>query len=380
MKNIMRPGFITLAMLMVVFSCNNLQKPVEKTNANELMKIEKEYYGMAGDEKVFLYSLKNPNGMEVKITNYGGIVTSVLVPDKDGTIEDIVLGFDSLDGYLGEHPYFGCIVGRYANRIAGGKFELDGKTYELATNNGPNHLHGGNAGFDKKIWNAADLVTTDSVALILEYTSPDGEEGYPGNLDVKVTYVLNNNNELKIFYEAVSDRPTPVNLTNHSYFNLAGAGSGDVLDHILMIDASRYTVVDETLIPTGELRPVENTPMDFSAPKMIGKDIGQVPGGYDHNFVLNNSGEFDKVAEVYHEESGRVLEVFTSEPGLQFYSGNFLDGSVKGKGGVGYQKHYGFCLETQHFPDSPNQPGFPDVILRPGEKYQYQTTYKFSTR
>ena len=372
--------FLAISSMIILFSCGGLQKPTEKTDEKDLMTIKKEYYGNVGDQMVYLYTLKNKNGLEVAITNYGGIITSILAPDHNGNFDDIVLGFDSLGGYLSEHPYFGCIVGRYANRIAKGKFELDGQEYELATNNGPNHLHGGVEGFDKKIWKATDIVKTDSIYLVLEYTSPDGEEGYPGNLNVKVTYVLNNENELKIFYEAKTDKHTPVNLTNHSYFNLAGAGKGNILDNKLLINADRYTVVDETLIPTGELRPVENTPMDFKNSKKIGKDLDQVKGGFDHNFVLNNQGKFSKVAEAFEPESGRVLEVFTAEPGIQFYSGNFLDGSVTGKNGRVYHQHYGFCLETQHFPDSPNQPDFPDVILKPGEKYQYQTTYKFSTR
>ncbi len=372
--------FLAIAPLFFLLSCNRLQKPVEKTNAKDLMTIKKDYYGNAGDSNVYLYTLKNNKGLEVAITNYGGIITSILAPDREGHFEDVVLGFDSLGGYLSGHPYFGCIVGRYANRIARGKFELDGKIYKLATNNGPNHLHGGEEGFDKKIWKATDIVKSDSVYLVLEYTSPDGEEGYPGNLDVKVTYVLNNENELKIYYEAQCDKPTPVNLTNHSYFNLAGAGSGNILDHELMIEADKYTVVDETLIPTGELRPVENTPMDFKNSKKIGKDLDQVKGGFDHNFVLNNKGKFSKVAEAFEPISRRVLEVFTSEPGIQFYSGNFLDGTETGKNNKTYHKHYGFCLETQHFPDSPNHPEFPEVILTPGEIYQHQTMYKFSTR
>ncbi len=342
------------------------------------MEISREHFGTVDGEPVYLYTLKNKNGMEVSITNYGGIVTSIGVPDKNGKLRDVVLGFDTLDKYLAGHPYFGCIAGRYANRIARGQFNLKGEKYQLATNNGPHHLHGGNKGFDKRVWDAKEHAGQDSVSLVLNLTSPDGEEGYPGNLEVRATYTLDNDDALTISYRAVTDQATPVNLTNHSYFNLKGAGNGDVLGHMLWIDADKYTVVDETLIPTGALRDVEGTPMDFRTPTAIGARIEQVEGGYDHNYVLNTGGSMKKIAEASAPESGIKLEVYTSQPGVQFYSGNFLDGSDTGKGGKPYYKHYGFCLETQHFPDSPNQPDFPSTILEPGDVYEHQTRYRIS--
>ncbi|MBU2651659.1 MAG: galactose mutarotase [Bacteroidetes bacterium] len=375
------PGrLLFTALILNFFSCNGPQQEPGESANHQIMQIERENFGVVDSTTVYLYTLRNEKGMEVSITNFGGIVTSIKVPDKNGEFADIVLGFDSLTPYTGEHPYFGCIVGRYANRIARGSFVLEGKTYTLATNNGPNHLHGGLAGFDKKIWKATDQVKNDTASLILEYTSPDGEEGYPGNLSVVVKYSLNNQNELIVSYRATTDAPTPVNLTQHSYFNLAGAGNGDILGHIMMIDADRYTEVDETLIPTGNLPLVEGTPMDFRKPEPIGSRIDQVTGGYDHNYVLNNEGEMRVVARVMEPESGRTLEVLTTEPGIQFYSGNFLDGSITGKQGKTYFKHYGFCLETQHFPDSPNQPGFPDAILEPGEDYKYTAIFRFSVQ
>ena len=343
--------------------------------------ITKEPFGQTAEgTAVDLYTLSNGSGLTAKITNYGGIVTSLVTPDREGTPGDVVLGFTSLDGYLAEHPYFGALIGRYGNRIAKGKFTLDGQTYTLATNNGPNHLHGGLKGFDKVVWKAEELPGQN--ALRLTYTSPDGEEGYPGTLTAIVTYTLTDENELKIDYEATTDKATPLNLTNHSYFNLAPNKAEDALAHELTIYADRYTVVDQTLIPTGELRPVKGTPMDFTSPHPIGERITQVEGGYDHNYVLNKpaAGEMALAATAYEPTSGRFMEVYTTQPGVQFYSGNFLDGTLTGKGNVVYKKHYGFCLETQHFPDSPNQPSFPSTILRPGEKYQQSTVYKFSTR
>ncbi|MCF8302190.1 MAG: galactose mutarotase [Bacteroidales bacterium] len=343
------------------------------------MSIAKEAFGKLEDgRKVDLYTLKNKNGIIMKITNYGGIITHWYVPDKNGKAEDIVLGYDSLDKYLRATPYFGAIVGRYANRIAEGKFTLKGKTYELAKNNGANHLHGGMQGFDKVLWTAESFETVDSVGLKLNYTSPDGEEGYPGNLDVEVIYALQDDNAFHVTYKATTDKATPINLSQHSYFNLSGV-KRNVLDHKVMIKAGKYTVVNENLIPTGELRQVENTPMDFTAPHTIGSRIEQVPGGYDHNYVLNKpeAGNLSLAARVSEPKSGRIMEIYTTEPGLQFYAGNFLDGQFVGKGKTLYKDHWGFCMETQHFPDSPNQPDFPSTILRPGETYYHYTEFRF---
>lgn len=333
-----------------------------------------------------LYTLSNGHGVEVVISNYGGIITSIKTPDQSGQFEEITLGFDTLRQYLDDNPFFGALVGRYGNRIAKGKFTLDGETYTLATNNMGNHLHGGLIGFDKVVWNAIVTERNKVPALRLTYTSPDGEEGYPGKLDVTVHYSLNQENELKIEFSAVTDKPTIVNLTNHTYFNLTGNAKRDILGHQLTINADRFVPVDETLIPTGELRPVEGTPFDFRTPTVIGERIDaedqQIAygGGYDHCWVLNRSPaseELSLAARAVEPTSGRTLEVFTSEPGVQFYSGNFLDGSLTGIGGVTYKKRYGFCLETQHFPDSPNQPNFPSTELRPGETYETQTIFKF---
>lgn len=374
---------ITLIIIFAITStaCNfDSEKNDQNKNINK-MTIEKEVFGNADGKEVFLYTLKNKNGMTVKITNYGGIVTSLLVPDKNGKFDDVVLGFNNLDDYLEGHPYFGAIVGRYGNRIANGKFTLNGEEYNLAINNGPNHLHGGVIGFDKVIWSAGEIKENNFIGLRISHLSKDGDEGYPGNLGIVIIYSLTNNNELKIEYNAVTDKATPVNLTHHSYFNLVGAGNGDILNHELMIDANRYTVVNSDLIPTGELKNVTGTPFHFTSLKRIGKDISDVEGGYDHNFVLNNfTGEIRKVVEVFEPVSERKMEVFTSEPGIQFYTGNFLDGTEIGKNNKIYKKHYGFCLETQHFPDSPNQPDFPSTILHPGETYSHKTTYKFSVK
>ncbi|MCK4763893.1 MAG: galactose mutarotase [Candidatus Aminicenantes bacterium] len=346
------------------------------------MSIKKEDFGKTGaGEKVDLYTLTNRNNMVVKITNYGAIVTSLPVPGKEGKLADVVLGFDTLKEYEAPHPYFGAIVGRVGNRIAKGKFTLDGVTYTLALNNGNHHLHGGIKGFDKVVWKAEEIKKENEVGIKLSYLSKDGEEGYPGNLAVTIVYSLTNDNELKINYLATTDKPTPVNLTHHSYFNLEGAGEGDVLEHLLTIPADTFAQADEELIPSGELLPVENTPLDFRRPAGIGNRIKEVPGGYDHNYVLNNTGgSLCFAARVEAPRSGRVMEVFTTEPGIQLYTGNFLDGSNKGKGGKVYHKHYGFCLETQHYPDSPNQPGFPSIILRPGQEYRHLTIYKFSLK
>ncbi len=350
--------------------------------------ITREIFGTTPDgTTVYLFTLKNSKGMEARITNYGGILVSLLVPDRSGKPADVVLGYDSLSQYIRDNPYFGCIVGRYGNRIAKGKFTLDGREYTLATNNGPNHLHGGIKGFDKVVWTPRELTSKEGPSLELTYLSKDGEEGYPGNFTAIVVYTLTGKNEIKISYTATTDKPTIVNLTHHSYFNLAGAGSGDILGHELMIDADRFTPIDSTLIPTGELRSVRGTPLDFTSPVAIGARIGEndpqlhFAGGYDHNFVLNGKGgKLSLAARAFEKTSGRVMEVFTTEPGLQFYSGNFLDGHNVGKGGKKYEHRYGFCLETQHFPDSPNKPQFPPTRLDPGKTYRTTTVYRFSVR
>ena len=370
MKNL-----LLIITLVAIVGCNNPQKEKEP-KTDKSMNIKKEIFGEVEGKKVQLFTLTNNAGLTAKITNYGGIVTSFLVPDKDGNFDDVVLGYDGLKGYLNETPYFGAIVGRYANRIARGKFTLDENEFKLATNNGPNHLHGGIKGFDKVVWEAEEYINEDGVGIKLHYLSKDGEEGYPGNLNVDVSYTLTNKNELKIEYKATTDKPTPINLSHHSYFNLSGTSGRDILDQKLWIHADKYTVVDETLIPTGELRDVTG-PMDFREPITVGNRIEKVEGGYDHNYVLNNNGNFGKVAELSDPKTGRVMEVYTSEPGMQFYSGNFLDGSINGKKGIVYTKYFGLCLETQHFPDSPNQPGFPNTILKSGEVFESITIYKF---
>ena len=347
--------------------------------------IKKNSFGKTTDGKaVEIYTLTNSKGVEAKITNYGAIVVSMRVPDKNGKFDDVVLGYDTLDGYLKDKTYFGGIVGRYANRIAKGKFSLDGKQYTLAVNNGENHLHGGIKNFETMVWKAKSSIVKDGASLELNYFSRDGEEGYPGNMKVKVIYTLTENNELKIEYTATTDKDTVVNLTNHSYFNLAGAGSGNILNHLMQINADRFTPTDSGSIPTGELRNVKSTPFDFSVPTAIGARIEdpdeqlKLGSGYDHNYVLNkNNQSLTLAAKVYEPTTGRGLEVFTTEPGVQFYSGNFLDG-VKGKNGKVYQKRDAFCLETQHYPDSPNQPQFPTTVLKPAQKYTQTTIYKFS--
>ena len=340
-------------------------------------------YGEVDGEKVTQYTLTNPSGMIVKIINYGATVTDIITPDKNGKMGNVVLGYDSLTGFLQTgNPYFGCIVGRYANRIANAKFTLDGKEYTLAPNNDGNTLHGGNKGFDKRVWKASDI-DTDSVSSIkFSYDSKDMEEGYPGNLHAEVVYTLTMNNELKIEYTATTDKSTPVNLTNHCYFNLSAGTDSTILDHELMLNAGQYTPVNSQLIPTGKIDTVKGNAMDFTTAKKIGKDIAQVAGGYDHNWVFQKpENRFDMIASLYHERSGRYMEVRTTEPGIQFYSGNFLNGTLKHtRGGVKYVKHAGLCLETQHFPDSPNQPAFPNTILKPGETYQQITAYKFLTK
>jgi len=345
------------------------------------LSIERAPYGTLPDgRQVDIYTLTNANGMRVKLTNYGAITVSVEVPDRDGNLTDVTLGYDTLEGWLTSTSYFGATVGRYANRIAKGKFTLDGVTYTLATNNSGNHLHGGEVGFNKVLWGAETVETDAAVGVKFTYLSKDGEEGYPGNLSVTAVHTLTNDNEFKIEFTATTDKPTVVNLAHHSYWNLGGPAAGDILDHEVMLNADKFTAVGPGLIPTGELRAVEGTPMDFTTPMAIGARIDQVEGGYDHNFVLRGQeGEVELAATVTDPKSGRVMEVFTDQPGVQFYTGNFLDGSVTGKGGVAYQKHYGFCLETQHYPDSPNQESFPSVVLRPGETYKHTMIHKFST-
>ena len=333
-----------------------------------------------------LYTLVNPSGMMMAVTDYGGIITSLTAPDRDGILEDIVLGYDNLEAYLDETPYFGAIIGRYGNRIANGRFFLDGETFELAVNNGENHLHGGLKGFDKVLWDAEPFSDGEDRGIVFRYLSPEDEEGYPGNLTVEVTYRLTSDDRVIFTYEATTDAATPVNLTQHSYFNLAGPSSSSILDHELMLSADRFTPIDAGLIPTGEIRSVAGTAFDFRTPVDIGARIGSGGEqldfglGYDHNFVLSDTTEGLRLAaRVFEPESGRIMTVFTTEPGIQFYSGNFLDGSLMGKNGNPYDYRSGFCLETQHFPNSPNQPDFPSTILRPGERYSTQTVYAFST-
>lgn len=381
--------YIVLFVLTLTSSCKLMDKEEKKDDKTEVglpytkFSVAEDGYGEADGEKITQYTLTNPSGMIVKIINYGATVTDIITPDKDGKMGSVVLGYDSLAGFLQtKNPYFGCIVGRYANRIANAKFTLDGKEYTLAPNNDGNTLHGGNKGFDKRVWKASDI-NTDSISSIkFTYDSKDGEEGYPGNLHAEVVYTLTKDNGLKIEYKATTDKATPVNLTNHCYFNLSGGADSTILDHELMLRAGQFTPVNGKLIPTGKIDTVKGNAMDFTSAKKIGRDIAQVNGGYDHNWVFQKpENRFDVVASLYHAASGRYMEVQTTEPGIQFYSGNFLDGTLKNtRGGAKYVKHAGLCLETQHFPDSPNQPAFPNTILQPGETYQHITVYKFSTK
>jgi len=369
---------ITIAM---IFSCEKQQPPQQ-------MSISRKLFGTTLDgTTTYLFTLKNKNGMEVHITNYGGIIVSLKVPDKDGNLGDVVLGYANLAGYLKQSPYFGAIIGRYANRIAKGEFTLDGTTYQLATNNGENHLHGGLKGFDKVVWEAEQVQDDTSVGLSLAYFSLDGEEGYPGNLKVDVVYRLTNENELQIDYSATTDQTTIANLTNHSYFNLGGSETPDILDHELMINADQFTPIDAGLIPTGELRNVESTSFDFTELMPIGARINdddqqlEFGKGYDHNWVLRNyDGSLNFAAQLYEPKTGRMLEIFTTQPGIQFYSGNFLDGSIIGKNGDVYNFRSGLCLEPHHFPDSPNNPYFPSVMLEPDETYSERSVYRFSLK
>jgi len=375
-------SIIALASVLVIMLCAMSVNTEAKTH------IKKQPFGKAPDgTPVEIYTLTNSNGLEARIMTYGGTVVSLRVPDRNHKFDDVVLGFDTFDPYPTKSPFFGALIGRYANRIAKGKFTLDGHQYSVPVNDGENSLHGGNKGFDKRVWKAREIKVRDGAALEFTYLSKDGEEGYPGNLSVRVIYSLTDDNGLKIDYSATTDKDTVINLTNHSYFNLAGAGSGTILGHELMLNADRFTPIDKGLIPTGELKSVQGTPMDFRQPTPIGARINEndeqlVFGkGYDHNWVLNSSnGSLALAARVYEPTTGRVMEVYTTQPGIQFYSGNFLDGTITGKGGKVYNKRDAFCLETQHFPDSPNHPNFPSTVLRPGEKYAQTTIYKFSTK
>ena len=349
------------------------------------MRVEKSDFGATSDgEPVELYTCTNANGLKLKMMTYGAIVVSLEVPDREGTMANVNLGFEALDGYLAGHPYFGSTVGRFCNRIAGGKFSLEGTQYTLATNNGENHLHGGDAGYDKVVWDARPIRRRNEVGVRFQYTSKDGEEGYPGTVRVTAIYTLTNNNELKIELIARSDAPTPVNLTNHCYWNLAGAGSGSILDHQLQVTSDEYLAVDDTLIPTGKMVAVKGSPLDFTTPHAIGERLKQIPEieglpqGYDHCFVIRRGkAGLSLAARVVDPSSGRTMEIHTTQPGLQLYSGNFLDGT---EGSGGFQQYEGLCLETQHYPDSPNQPGFPSTILNPGKKYHHTTVHVFSAR
>lgn len=352
------------------------------------MSITKRFFGKTKEGiDVDIFTLKNSKGMITEITNYGGIIVKVLVPDKEEKSEDVTLGFDKLESYIEGHPYFGALVGRHANRIENAEFELNGVQYKVAVNNGKNHLHGGLNGFDKVVWDAEITSRDGNECLELTYRSKDGEENYPGNLDVKVTYTLTEDNALYIDYFAVSDKDTVVNLTNHAYFNLAGQGSGDVLNHYLMINADKFTAINDECVPTGEIREVKGTPMDFTESTKVGNGINSSDeqiingGGYDHNWILNTDGKItEKAAELYEATSGRAMEVYTTKPGIQVYSGNFLDGSIIGKGGAVYGKRGGLCLETQYFPNALKHKHFPSPILKAGQAYKHTTVYKFSVR
>ena len=351
----------------------------ETETSNNDMQITEERFGQLTDGRyVELYTLKNEGGIEAKITNYGGIIVSLMTPDSEGNMGNIVLGFDSLDSYLDEHPYFGALIGRYGNRIENGRFELNGEEYTLSVNDGNHHLHGGRQGFDKVLW---DSEITEDGSLKLQYVSENGEEGYPGRLTVTATYNLTDDNRLRLEFEATTDQATPVNLTAHSYFNFTAAPSNTILDHELKLHADHYTTATESLIPTGEIVSVEGTPFDFTEFTDIGSRIDQVPGGYDHNFVADTSGsrELTLMAEVREPETGRILRVHSTEPGIQFYSGNFLDGTLESGNGVSLEQYSGFCLEPQHFPNSPNEPDFPSTILNPGETYNNVIVYEFGT-
>ena len=367
-----------VVLVVFVFSCNTEKKPAQS--------VQRDSFGtMLDGTAIEQFKLTNANGIEMKVITYGGIITSLKLPDRDGNLSDVVLGHDNLEGYLKQSPYFGAIIGRYGNRIAKGIFTLDSVQYKLAQNNGANHLHGGNVGYDKVVWSAEPLTTTNTVGLKLTYRSKDMEEGYPGNLDITVNYILGDDNTLTFEYFATTDKKTIVNLTNHAYYNLTGK-PGDILGHELMINAKEYLPVDSTLIPLQPER-VQGTPFDFTTAKTVGKDIEtnhvQLKNGrgYDHCWILSEpSDSLNFAASLYDPGSGRFMEIFTTEPGIQFYSGNFLDGTITGKGGVVYNFRTGLCLETQHYPDSPNRTDFPTTTLNPGEEYRTKTVTKFSIK
>jgi aldose 1-epimerase len=388
-------AFAIFTLASILTHCNpkpEQQSKVDSTMVSSKPKITTRSFGTMPDgAEVKMFTLNNSQGMTMNVINYGGIIVSMSVPDKNGKLEDIVLGYDSLSHYIKNNPYFGALIGRYGNRIARGKFSLDGKTYQLGTNNGVNHLHGGAKGFDKVFWNIEPIDTAAGNALRLKYNSTDGEEGYPGNLNVEVIYLLTDKNELNITYKATTDKTTIVNLTQHTYFNLSGDAKTGILEHELLLNADQFIPVDNTLIPTGVLQKVEGTPFDFRTPTTIGSRINkkdqqlEFGKGYDHCWVLNdqeitNNLNLTLAATLHEPVSGRVMSVYTSEPGIQFYSGNFLDGSNIGKNGAVYEHRYGLCLESEHFPDSPNRKNFPSVVLKPGEVYRTQTVYSFSTK
>jgi aldose 1-epimerase len=378
-------ALMTVAVATAGCGSGTKESPAPAATGAQAASVKRAPFGqLAEGTAVEIFTLTNPSGMEVRTIPYGAIIVSIKVPDRTGRLDDVVLGFDGLDGYTKGHPFFGAVVGRYGNRIARGRFALDGQTFQLATNNGPNHLHGGVKGFDKQLWQGEPFDRDGSTGVTYRLVSRDGDEGYPGTVNARVTYTLTPANEVIVEYEAITDRPTPINLTQHSYFNLAGEGRGDILGHRLTINADRFTPVDATLIPTGELSPVEGTPFDFRQPTAIGARIAadheqlRHGKGYDHNWVLNRgNGGLSHAARLEDPTTGRTLDVSTTEPGVQFYAGNFLDGSITGKAGHVYGHRFGLCLETQHFPDSPNKPHFPSTILRPDGRYQSKTVFAF---
>jgi len=370
-----------LSLALVVFAFTGIS--CNRSSKNKEM-VKKEHYGKHLGKDVFLFTLTNKNDNVLKLTNYGARITWVEVPDREGNKENVTFGFDTFDEMINGDPYFGSVVGRYANRIAKGKFTLDGKEYTLALNNGPNSLHGGPGGWHSVVWDAGIQESTEYPSVKFTYISPDMEEGYPGNMNVEVVYTWTDNNEIVIDYKCTTDKKSVLNITNHAYFNLHGAGNGDILDHMLTVNAAYFTPVDSTLIPTGELRPVAGTPFDFTTPHAVGERMGeeyeqlQLGGGYDHNFVIDNKLDVD--ASVYDPVTGRLLEVITNQPGIQFYCGNFLDGSLTGHSGKPYNYRSGLCLETQHYPDSPNHPEFPSTTVNPGEIFISKTIYRFSVK